>query len=96
MPSAPRSLRRGVGARLSNRSLGQLLSDLLPTLVGSSKLHTTAAIEPFRANGLHSALYVVPLLGVLLAAVLFAASRTVAADVGRLQAWMREQGQPRS
>jgi multidrug resistance protein len=73
------------------RSLGQLLSDLLPTLVGGAKGHTTAAIEPFRAVGLHEALYLVPILGVLLAVVLFAASRTVSGDVSRLQAWMREQ-----
>jgi len=31
------------------------------------------------------------ILGVLLAVVLFAASRTVSGDVSRLQAWMREQ-----
>ena len=73
------------------RGLGQLLSDLLPTLVGGVKGHTTAAIEPFRAVGLHEALYVVPILGVMLAIVLFAASRTVSGDVSRLQAWMREQ-----
>ena len=41
--------------------------------------HTGAALEPFRAAGLHSAMYVIPMLGVLLAMVLFAASRTVRA-----------------
>ena len=38
---------------------------------------STAALEPFRAAGLHSAMYVVPVLSVLLALVLFMASRTV-------------------
>lgn len=51
---------------------------------------TQAALEPFRADGLHSAMYVVPILGVILTVVLFAGSRTVSKDIERLQAWMRE------
>src|SRR5262249_35287687 len=38
---------------------------------------TGEALEPFRAAGLHSAMYLIPVLGVLLALVLFAASFTV-------------------
>ena len=41
---------------------------------------STAALEPFRAAGLHSAMYVVPVLSVLLALVLFMAARTVEKD----------------
>ena len=48
------------------------------------------ALRPFAAEGLHSALYVVPVFGVLLGLVLFAASRTVARDMEKLQRWMRE------
>jgi MFS family permease len=48
------------------------------------------ALRPFAAEGLHSALYVVPVFGVLLGLVLFAASRTVANDMEKLQRWMRE------
>ena len=48
------------------------------------------ALRPFAAEGLHSALYVVPVSGVLLGLVLFAASRTVARDMEKLQRWMRE------
>jgi MFS family permease len=48
------------------------------------------ALRPFAAAGLHSALYVVPVSGVLLGLVLFAASRTVAKDMEKLQRWMRE------
>jgi predicted MFS family arabinose efflux permease len=51
--------------------------------------HTVAALEPFRAAGLHSAMYAIPLLAVLLAIVLFAASRTVARDIDALQNWQR-------
>jgi MFS family permease len=48
-----------------------------------------AMTEPFRAAGLHSAMYVMPVCSLLLAAVLFAASRTVAADMRALQQWMQ-------
>jgi hypothetical protein len=46
------------------------------------------ALEPFRAEGLHTAMYIVPILVTLLAFVLFAASRTVGRDVRQLEAWM--------
>ena len=42
------------------------------------------------ATGLHSAMYIIPALGVLLTLVLFAASRTVTKDMEELQRWMRE------
>lgn len=42
-----------------------------------------AALEPFRGVGLHSAMYVVPILSVILSAVLFAASRTFERDMDR-------------
>jgi len=47
-----------------------------------------AALEPFRAEGLHSAMFIVPVIAAVLAIVLFAASRTVKTDVARLKAWM--------
>ena len=46
-------------------------------------------IEAFRAAGLHSAFYVVPLVSLLLAIVLFAGSRTVGRDMSRLVERMR-------
>ena len=49
-----------------------------------------AALEPFRAEGLHTAMYAIPILSVLLTLVLFAASRTVTKDIEKLQTWMRE------
>src|SRR6185369_15185619 len=48
------------------------------------------ALRPFAAEGLHSALYVIPVFGILLGLVLFAASRTVAKDMEKLQSWMSE------
>jgi MFS family permease len=46
-------------------------------------------LEPFRAEGLHSAMYIIPLLGVLLTLVLFAASRTITGDMKKLEDWMK-------
>lgn len=51
---------------------------------------TQKTLEPFRAQGLHSAMYIIPALGCLLTLVLFAGSRTVARDIERLHGWMRE------
>jgi MFS family permease len=51
---------------------------------------TPQTLEPFRAEGLHTAMYIIPALGVLLTLVLFVASRTVTKDMERLQSWMRE------
>jgi MFS family permease len=53
--------------------------------------HTNATLEPFRAAGLHSAMYAIPMLAVLLAVVLFAASRTVRKDIEALHAWTARQ-----
>jgi MFS family permease len=52
------------------------------------------ALEPFRGEGLHQAMYVIPILNICLALVLFAAARTVAADRRRLQEWMRVETSP--
>ena len=49
------------------------------------------ALEPFRAAGLRAALLLLPLLGILLSIVVWAASRTVGRDMDRLQEWMRKE-----
>ena len=59
------------------------------SLVGEAKGFDLRALEPFSAQGLQTAMYIVPVLAAILALVLFAASRTVKKDVERLQAWMR-------
>ncbi len=46
--------------------------------------------EQFRATGLHDAFFIVPVVSLVLALVLFAGSRTVARDMERLQQWMRQ------
>ena len=52
----------------------------------------TAMAEPFKATGLHHAMEVIPLLSLLVALVLYAASRTVAADMERLRRSLSEAG----
>jgi MFS family permease len=44
--------------------------------------------EHFKAVGLHRAMYLVPILGILLAVVLFGGALTVRKDMERLHAWM--------
>ncbi len=77
--------------RVQPLPLGSLLGAELRSLVGESKGFDLRALEPFRAQGLHTAMYIVPIFAVLLALVLFAASRTVKKDVARLQTWMKAQ-----
>ncbi|CAN5142010.1 MFS transporter [soil metagenome] len=81
-----------LGASLGPYGTG-LLSDFFTKraaqLAGVTET-TQAALESFRAEGLHTAMYVIPILGVLLTAILFAGSRTVAKEIERLQVWMRE------
>jgi predicted MFS family arabinose efflux permease len=71
---------------------GEIVMAELRSLVGEAKGFNLRALEPFRADGLHTAMYVVPILAAILAVVLFAASRTVKQDVANLQAWMRSGG----
>jgi len=71
-----------LGASLGPLATG-LLSDRLTERAARAAgvVETTAqALEPFRAMGLRSAMAVLPALGILLAAVLVAASRTTGRD----------------
>jgi len=68
---------------------GALMLAEVRSLVGESKGFDLRALEPFRAQGLHTAMYIVPALAAVLAVVLFAASRTITKDVATLQAWMK-------
>jgi predicted MFS family arabinose efflux permease len=54
---------------------------------GVAATSSAATLEPFRATGLHSAMYAIPTLATLLALVLFAASRTVRKDIDALHEW---------
>ena len=74
-----------------------LLSDFFTKraaqLAGISEM-SQQALEPFRAEGLHSAMYIIPVLGIVLTFVLFAASRTATKDIEKMQAWMHKNSLP--
>jgi MFS family permease len=61
---------------------------------GSLSMAGPALPEQFRAAGLHQAMYLIPVICVLLAGVLFAGARTVRKDMQRLQDWMRLVAKP--
>ena len=81
-----------LGASLGPVGMGFLSSHFTRSAALAAGVTDTSfqALRPFAAEGLHSALYVVPVFGVLLGLVLLAASRTVARDMEKLQDWMRE------
>ena len=69
-------------------SLGPLVTGMVSdrftrqaAAAAGATITTSKSLEPFRGQGLHTAMYLIPVLSVLLAAVLFFASRTVAADM---------------
>jgi MFS family permease len=51
---------------------------------------STEALEPFKGQGLHSAMFIIPILIALLAVVLYAGSRTITKDMDKLHDWMRD------
>ncbi|HEV3138501.1 MAG TPA: MFS transporter [Pirellulales bacterium] len=57
---------------------------------GLDKPARQKALEPFKAEGIQTAMYVLPIVSLLLAGTLFGASRTVVRDSEKLQRWMRE------
>jgi sugar phosphate permease len=81
-----------LGASLGPYGTG-LVSDIFTARAAGAAgltILTQQSLEPFRAEGLHTAMYMIPILGVLLTLVLFAASRTVTKDMENLERWMRE------
>ena len=65
-------------------SFGPLATGMLSDHFTRRAAAGATELEPFRGAGLHSAMYAIPVLSILLALVLFAATRTVARDMDRL------------
>jgi MFS family permease len=80
-----------LGASLGPVGMGFLSSHFTHQAAASAGVTDTSfdALRPFASQGLHSALFIIPVLGILLALVLFAGSRTVVKDMEKLQQWMR-------
>jgi MFS family permease len=62
-------------------SFGPLVTGMASDFFTRRAAAGATILEPFRGQGLHSAMYLIPVLSTLLTLVLFAASRTVAADM---------------
>lgn len=80
-----------LGASLGPYAVG-LISDYFTQQAAASAGitdFTQNSLEPFRAAGLHSAMYIIPILSILLTFVMFAASRTTPREIEKLQNWMR-------
>lgn len=79
---------------LCGASFGPLITGRLSDYLARSAAHAAgaaAAGEAYRAIGLHQAMYVIPVMSVGLALVLYAGSRTIAADMVR-----RDEAGPRA
>jgi MFS family permease len=80
-----------LGASLGPVAIGWL-SDFLARrsarMSGIPWLQVAGVPEPFRAIGLRQAMFIIPALGTVLAAVLFAGAMTANRDVRKLQDWM--------
>jgi len=72
-------------------SMGPVVTGRLSDYFGhrAATLAGLAYSEQFRAQGLHQAMYIIPLLSLILAAVLFAGARTTGNDMARFQSWMK-------
>lgn len=79
-------------------SFGPVLTGKLSDHFARSAMATAGAStlnEHFRAVGLHSAMYVIPVCSALLVVVLLGACRTVSGDMRELRTWMSSpEGQP--
>jgi MFS family permease len=60
------------------------------SLEGLDKPALQKVLEPYRDDGIQTAMLILPAVSLLLAGTLFAASRTVTRDAENLQRWMRE------
>lgn len=81
-----------LGASIGPYATG-ILSDFFTkraaNIAGITDVSQTA-LEPFRATGLHTAMFIIPILSVVLAFILYAASRTVSKEINEMQSWMKE------
>ena len=62
-------------------SLGPLATGMASDYFTRRAAAGAAVLEPFRGEGLHAAMYLLPILSLILAVVLFAGSRTVGKDM---------------
>ena len=80
-----------LGASLGPIVLGKMSDHF--TLAAANAAGVTAttvqALEPFKGTGLHQAMYIVPVLNLVLTFCMLIAARTVPRDIAKLQDWMK-------
>jgi MFS family permease len=91
---------RGTAVALYFLAMYVLGASLGPVVVGALSDHfaksamyaadATEMTESFKAQGLHDAMYAIPLVMVLASLVLFAGARTVRSDIGKRRALAAE------
>ena len=77
---------------LLGAAFGPVIVGALSDYMADAAMHAAGATvmtEQFKAAGLHSAMYIIPVMLVLTAVVLVAAARTVGADMERMQARLK-------
>jgi MFS family permease len=81
-----------LGASLGPIVLGKMSDHftLAAATAAGADISTVAGLEKFKGIGLHTAMYVVPVLNLVLTGCMLMASRTVPRDIAKLQAWMRD------
>ena len=81
-----------LGGSFGTSIIGMLSDHYAKTAMLSAGVQSVSGVIPeqFKAAGLHSALYAVPVVSLALAIVLWLASRCVTADMQKLHKWMRE------
>ncbi|HYD47134.1 MAG TPA: MFS transporter [Terriglobales bacterium] len=81
-----------LGASLGPMVMGRLSDHY--TLAAAAAAGVTAAsgaaLEPFKGEGLRQAMYIIPVMNLLLTACMAAAARTVPRDIENVRAWMRQ------
>jgi MFS family permease len=73
-------------------SFGPLITGLLSDHLARKAMAQAGAVimtEQFKGAGLHHAMYLIPILSMVLTVVLLAAARAIPADIERLKSWMR-------
>jgi len=85
-----------LGASLGPIVMGRLSDHYMLAAAAASGVVDTAgpALEAFKGEGLRRAMYVIPVLNLLLGICMLAAARWVPRDIAAVRAWMREAALP--
>ncbi len=86
-----------LGASLGPVVMGRLSDHYMLAAAAAAGVSATSgpALEAFKGEGLRSAMYVIPVLNLLLTVCMLAAARSVPRDIEAVRRWMRESAEGR-